>query len=192
MPIPAGADITQYDRIQCVRQDGLVLRAQRILLNKETPVRWTIVVEGKSGQWQDQSWTENGSRETYSTNELNVFAKNAGFGEWQQSAIDVHEGISLWEGNERTVHMPQYQVPDSTIYPKETDWVNVGYLHNKGLSDNTIAKLVQEDASFQRINGGVIEYDINKVYGHPKVQAFMKKLGSGFATAISYEKLLNS
>jgi hypothetical protein len=192
IPIPEGANIAQYDHIQCVRPtDGLVLRAQRVIVNEQTPVSWTIVVEGKSEQWRDLGWTMDGTRETYSTSELIKFAKNAGFGEWQQSALDVREGTSLWEGEERTVLMPQYQIPDSTKYPKETEWVDIVHLHNKGLSDSTIAKLVQEDASFRRVNGNVIEYNVSNVYGHPKVQAFMNKLGSSVATAINYDNILN-
>jgi hypothetical protein len=192
IPIPAGADITQYNHIQCVRPaDALIMRAQRVTVNEQTPVSWTMVVEGKSGQWRDLGWTVKGTHETYSTSELIEFAENAGFGEWQQSAVDVREGTSIWEGQERTVLIPQYQIPDSTEYPKESGWVDVVYLHNKGLSDSTIAKLVQEDASFRRVNGDVAEYEISKVYGHSKVQTFMNKLGNGVTTAISYENILN-
>lgn len=61
-----------------------------------------------------------------------------------------------------------------------------------GISDSTIEQLVQEDESFRRVNGETVEYDLNKVYGHPKIQAFMAKVGSGTATAISYENIIRN
>src|SRR2546421_10401723 len=130
--------------------------------------------------------TQEGTYETYSTNELIVLAKNAGFGEWQQSAIAVVEGSALVDGDYREEMHPQFQTPDHTLYPPESGWVDVNFLHNKGLSDNTIAKLVQEDSSFQRVNGDIVQYDFRKVYGHPKVQTVMAKGGG----AISYENIL--
>ncbi len=118
IPIPAYANLTQYKHIQCVRPtDGLVMRAQRIVVDEHTPIRWTIVVEGKSEQWRDLGWTEDGTRETYSTSELKELAKKAGFGGWQQSQVGEMEGLALVDGDERKIRLPQYQVPDLTPYP---------------------------------------------------------------------------
>src|SRR6266699_7238917 len=88
-PIAPGTDLTQYEHIQCTHpKHGFVLRAHRVAGDKQTPVRWTYVVEGSSEQWRDLGWNMDGGRETYSTNELIEFAKRAGFGEWEQSPID--------------------------------------------------------------------------------------------------------
>ncbi len=64
------------------------MSAHRVVVDTQTPVRWTYVVEGPSEQWRDLGWNMDGGRETYSTNELIEFAKRAGFGEWEQSPID--------------------------------------------------------------------------------------------------------
>jgi hypothetical protein len=86
MPIPSGVDVIQFDHIQCVRPtDGLTIRAQRVVYDTETPVCWMMVVEDRLGRWLYIEHIEGGQRATYSTNELIKLAKNAGFGEWEQS-----------------------------------------------------------------------------------------------------------
>ena len=190
MPIPAGVRITQYDHIKCVRStDGLEMRAQRVVGDKETPVRWTFVVVDRLGWWLYIEHIENGQRATYSTDEIITFAQNAGFGEWEQSQIAEFSGLALINGEYTEVRLRQFQIPDQTLYP---EWVSISQLYNKGLSDGTIMKLLLEDASFRRAQGDVVEYDLNKVYSHPKVKAFMSRRNAGQATAISYEKILNS
>ena len=190
MPIHAGVSITQYDHIKCVRpMDGLEMRAQRVVGDKDTPVRWTFVVVDRLGRWLYIEHIENRQRATYSTDEIITFAQNAGFGEWEQSQIAEFSGLALINGEYKEVRLQQFQIPDPTPYP---EWVSIDHLHNKGLSDGTVMKLLLEDASFRRTNGERIEYDFNKVYSHPKVRAFMSRQNIGQATAISYEKILNS
>jgi len=121
-PLPKGADITQYDHIQCTRpKDGLEMRAHRIVVDEQTPVSWTIVVEEKSEQLRSFLSTKDDSPKTYSTSELIKLAKDAGFGEWQQSAIDMREGTITWEGKDIEALIPQYQIPDRTVYPNGND-----------------------------------------------------------------------
>jgi hypothetical protein len=190
MPIPAGVSITRYDYIQCVRSaDGLEMRAQRVVRDIETSVRWTLEVVDRLGQWLYIEHIENGQRATYSTDEISTIAKNAGFGEWQQSQVAEFSGFALINGAYEEVRLQQFQIPDPTPYP---EWVSIEQLHNKGLSDGTIMKLMLEDASFRRVQGEVVEYNLNKVHNHPKVRAFMSRQNIGQATGISYEKILNS
>ena len=191
IPIPAYADLTQYDHIRSVRPtDGAEIRAQRVVVDEQTPVRWTIIAMDKLGKYLFIERIENGVRPTYSTIELVELAQKVGFGEWQQSSVAEMEAIALTPVGYREFLMHQFQIPDPTSYPKESAWVEVDYLHNKGLSDDTIPKLVQEDPSFRRVNSDRVEYDIGKVYGHPKVRDFMSKMNSDQATMISYEHIL--
>jgi hypothetical protein len=119
-PLPKGADITQYEHIQCTRpKDGLEMRAHRIIADEQTPVSWTVAVEGKSEKSLTLQRNNDGTLKTYSTSELIKLAKDAGFGEWQQSAIAMREGTITWEGKDIEALIPQYQIPDPTIYPKE-------------------------------------------------------------------------
>lgn len=190
MPIPAGVDVTQFDHIQCIRPtDGLTIRAQRIVVDTETPVRWTMVVVDRLGKWLYIEHIEDGQRATYSTSELMELAKNARFGEWEQSQIGELSGLAIIDGEYKEIRLRQFQVPDPTPYP---EWVDIDQLRNKGLSDSTIAKLVLEDAHFRRVDGDRVEYDLNKVIGHPKVRAFMSRQNARQATAISYENILNN
>ncbi|HEU5381473.1 MAG TPA: toll/interleukin-1 receptor domain-containing protein [Ktedonobacteraceae bacterium] len=77
---------------------------------------------------------------------------------------------------------------DSMHAPK---WQDINQVRASfGLSDETIAQLTQEDESFKRVKDDIVEYDVNKIYNHPKVRAFMNKQDSGKATGISYEKII--
>lgn len=190
MPISAGVSITQYDHINCVRPtDGLEIRAQRVVSDTETPVRWTFVIVDRLGQWLYIERIENGERATYSTDDIMALAKQIGCGDWQQSQVGEFRGYALIDGEYKPVRLQQFQIPDLTTYP---EWVNIEYLHNKGLSDDTILKLLLEDVSFRRTNGEHIEYDFNKVRNHPKIRAFTNRLPSGQATGISYENILKA
>lgn len=118
IPIPAYADLTQYNHIRSVRPtDGAEIRAQRIMVDEHTPIRWTIVVMDKMGNYLFIENTENKVRKQYSTSELVDLAKNAGFGEWQQAQVGEAVGIALVKGEQREIVMRQYQVPDTTPYP---------------------------------------------------------------------------
>ncbi|HEY6285628.1 MAG TPA: hypothetical protein VIX20_08200 [Ktedonobacteraceae bacterium] len=117
IPIPAYADFTQYDHIQSVRPtDGAIIRAQRVVVDENTPIRWTITVRDKMEQYLHIENTEGGVRKYYTTSELVELAQRAGFGEWQQSKVGEKRGFPLMNGEEREILIPEYQVPDTTPY----------------------------------------------------------------------------
>jgi len=73
-----------------------------------------------------------------------------------------------------------------------TGWTNIEKVRaTVGLTDSTLEQLVQEDASFRRVNGNTVEYDLSKVYNHPAVQTFRANAGRGKATMISYENIIS-
>jgi hypothetical protein len=77
------------------------------------------------------------------------------------------------------------------MYPPK--WGDINQVRLKfGLSDNTLAQLTREDASFRRVNGDTVEYDLDKIRNHPKIRAFREKQRSGQATAISYENIIKN
>jgi hypothetical protein len=82
------------------------------------------------------------------------------------------------------------KLTDSLNSPNWADVVKVGA--TVGLTDSTIEMLVQEDASFSRVNGDTVEYDLNKLYNHPAVQAFRANAGNWRSTAIGYENIIHN
>lgn len=75
--------------------------------------------------------------------------------------------------------------------PYDPQWRDINQVSAEfGLSDETLAQLTQEDASFKRMNSNTVEYDINKIRNHPKVRAFMAKQSNKGATGISYENII--
>ncbi len=87
------------------------------MVDEHTPIRCTIVVMDKMGNYLFIENTENEVRKQYSTSELVDLTKNAGFGEWQQARVGEAAGIAWVKGEQREIVMRQYQVPDTTPYP---------------------------------------------------------------------------
>jgi len=105
--------LTRYEHIQCTHPKyGLVMRAHRVVVDEQTPVRWTCEVEGSSEQWRDLGWNIAGERDTYTTEALVEFAKRARFGEWEQSQVGEVKGHVLVDGVYTERVTPQYQRPD--------------------------------------------------------------------------------
>ncbi len=125
MPIPAYANVTQYDHIQSTRPtDGAKVRAQRVVVDKHTAIRWTIVVVNRLEQfildelpmYED---AEGKVRKQYPTSELLDRAKEAGFVDWQQSQVAESEGSAYVDGEYQKVRVGHYQLPDPTPYPTD-------------------------------------------------------------------------
>ena|SRR5215469_12343510 len=84
----------------------------------------------------------------------------------------------------------EIELTDPTYTPF---WVDKNHLRERvGLSDATIEQLVQEDTGFRRRHGNRVEYDMNKVYTHPKVLAFLEEIGNAEHFIISYEQLIRN
>lgn len=123
IPIPAHADLTQYDHIQSKRPtDGAIIRAQRVVVDKDMPICWTIVMKDKLEKYIFNELplfedTQGRVCKQYSTSELIHLAQKAGFGEWQQSMVAAWEGWEWDDVGYREKSIPQYQLPDTTPYP---------------------------------------------------------------------------
>jgi hypothetical protein len=106
--------LTQYDHIQATRlTDGAKLRAQRVVVDEQTPIRWTIVLVDKLEQYIFDELP------MYTTSELIARAKEAGFVDWQQSQVGKMTGLAWIDDDCREVILRQYQIPDRTPYPTD-------------------------------------------------------------------------
>lgn len=125
IPIPSYANVTQYDHIQATRPtDGAKLRAQRVVVDEHTAIRWTIVMVTKLEQYivdelpmyEDAEWKV---RKQYTTSELIDRAREVGFVDWQQSQVGESEGFAYVDSEYRKVRVGHYQLPDPTPYPTD-------------------------------------------------------------------------
>ncbi len=107
----AEADIAKFEHVQSVRvTDGARLVASRVVINAQTPVRWTIVLKDKQEMFifdELQLFDDAAGRvqKQYATTELLDLVKQKGFVDWQRLPVAMGEG---WA---------DYPYPDATPYP---------------------------------------------------------------------------
>lgn len=121
----ADTDLTKYEHIMSVRvTDGARLVASRVVVDEQTPVRWTImlkdklemVIEDELQLFEDAAGRV---RKQYTTTELLGIAQQKGFDDWQQVPRGFMQGWKLVEGEYQENHIPRYPDPDPTPYPTD-------------------------------------------------------------------------
>ena len=92
-----------------------MIKAQRVVKDEHTPIRWTIIVKDRMDQYLHIEDTTGGVPEQYTTSELIELARKNGFGEWQQSSVAEREAEG-WEEDAPKIRLRQYQIPDTKTY----------------------------------------------------------------------------
>jgi hypothetical protein len=117
--------LTRVNTIQSVRLgDGARIIANRIVVDKETPIRWEITVTDPhycpiSVEQLPLEPLGERTRKHYLTRELFECAEAVGFIDWKQLPIGVRKSFMRVNGEVKKVHLSEYEAPDPTDYPLE-------------------------------------------------------------------------
>src|SRR5437588_13108580 len=115
-------DLTKINAIESVRPgDGARIIANRIVVDKETPIRWEITITDQlynpiSVEELPLERLGERTRKHYLTRELFECAEAVGFLDWKQLPIGMRKSLVL---EVRKVLLLEYEPPDPTNYPLE-------------------------------------------------------------------------
>ncbi len=123
LPIPQGGDITQYEHIQCTRPtDGSVLKAKRVMVDEQPPIRWKIELNMGGLDYRDRPLSPGAELEVwrmYTTDALLTTAKKSGYGNWYVLPEDFVESwpLELEDRDDASKKrlIPKYPLPDSVV-----------------------------------------------------------------------------